>query len=220
MEKLPHVVTHYTTVDKWPSSLKDVKETAKTLHIGEKRLLELAYAGYAPCYRVDDGVPMFKIAEVRQWLAENLLHYNPGMPFPRQISVILEALPEGQSNEIPRSISALPNIRDITHFSCGPGVYFLCHEGEVVYVGQSNSPASRIATHITEATKVFDRVYLLPAPKSDLLQVESAMIRLLKPKYNGTKHGEFGPLDEKIMTQVSKRRSEIDKGNQDACSLS
>ena len=63
-----------------------------------------------------------------------------------------------------------------------PGVYFLCHENKVVYVGQSTNPSARIAQH--QADKVFDRVFLIPT--NDLDTVEYEYIRKLRPKYNIT----------------------------------
>lgn len=61
-----------------------------------------------------------------------------------------------------------------------PGVYFLLHEEEIVYVGQSTSPGSRIAQHIKD--KIFDRVLLIPT--NDLDNVEAKYIKKFQPKYN------------------------------------
>lgn len=61
-----------------------------------------------------------------------------------------------------------------------PGVYFLLHEEEVVYVGQSTSPGSRIAQHTKD--KIFDRVLLIPT--NDLDNVEAKYIKKFQPKYN------------------------------------
>jgi hypothetical protein len=45
--------------------------------------------------------------------------------------------------------------------------------------------------HIREAKKVFDqeRIYYLPVPESELLRMESEMIRRLQPRYNGDSRG-------------------------------
>ena len=39
--------------------------------------------------------------------------------------------------------------------------------------------------HVLEGVKVFDRVFVLPVPVSELDKIESAFIRELKPEYNG-----------------------------------
>jgi hypothetical protein len=64
-------------------------------------------------------------------------------------------------------------------------VYFLLHEGEVVYVGQTTSPwPGRILQHIDEAAKVFDDVWYLEVDRQSVGQVESQFIRHYAPKYN------------------------------------
>lgn len=63
-----------------------------------------------------------------------------------------------------------------------PGVYFLCQNNKVVYVGQSTNPSVRIVQH--QADKKFDRVFLIPT--NDLDNVEYEYIKKLKPKYNIT----------------------------------
>lgn len=61
-----------------------------------------------------------------------------------------------------------------------PGVYFLCQENQVVYVGQSNNPSARIAQH--QADKQFNRVFMIPTNNLDV--VETMYIKKFKPKYN------------------------------------
>lgn len=60
------------------------------------------------------------------------------------------------------------------------GVYFLIHEGEVVYVGRSENILGRIAAHISEGEKEFDSFTYLPAGPIR----EGHYIKLLNPKYN------------------------------------
>ena len=61
-----------------------------------------------------------------------------------------------------------------------PGVYFLCQENQVVYVGQSINPSARIAQH--QADKQFNRVFMIPTNNLD--EVETMYIKKFKPKYN------------------------------------
>jgi hypothetical protein len=61
-----------------------------------------------------------------------------------------------------------------------PGVYFLCQENQVVYVGQSMNPSARIAQH--QADKQFNRVFMIPTNNLDA--VETMYIKKFKPKYN------------------------------------
>lgn len=68
-----------------------------------------------------------------------------------------------------------------------PAVYFLLHDGVVVYIGQSISPIGRIADHVRD--KVFDSYVVIPVEREKLLHEEARAIRKFKPKYNGTTEG-------------------------------
>jgi len=59
------------------------------------------------------------------------------------------------------------------------GVYFLCREQQVVYVGQSVDIYSRLRAH-----QDFDAAFAILLDRSDLNTVEGAFIRLLRPVRN------------------------------------
>lgn len=65
-----------------------------------------------------------------------------------------------------------------------PGVYFLCKDGVVVYVGQSVNPTSRVTTHWREGTKDFDSAYAMDCPQPMLDSTEAAFIAVLRPELN------------------------------------
>lgn len=156
-----------------------------------ERLIELADAGYAPHYLIDGKGPWFKIMELREWFDRNAVQARGGLPMPTRLSLVIPAESRPVA-DAPESIARLTGLRHIdpAHFLC-PGIYFLCVEDEVVYVGQSVNVPARIMTHIQEsrrsAGKTFDplRIFYLPVPESELLSVESEFICRLKPKYNG-----------------------------------
>lgn len=75
---------------------------------------------------------------------------------------------------------ALYNVKALTL----SGVYFLLHEEEVVYVGQSTNVAQRVATGHPD--KEFDEAFMLLVPEEQLLEVETAFIAALNPIYNQT----------------------------------
>lgn len=62
------------------------------------------------------------------------------------------------------------------------GVYFLLHDSEVVYVGQSIDVESRIRSH--RAEKEFDSYHVIACQQSELDALESAYIFYLQPKLN------------------------------------
>lgn len=65
-----------------------------------------------------------------------------------------------------------------------PAVYFLYHEGTVVYVGQSRTLKWRIDCHMAEAVKEFDAVAFIRCTIDQLLSIEGQYIRKLAPRYN------------------------------------
>ena len=67
----------------------------------------------------------------------------------------------------------------------GPCVYALIEGEEVVYIGQSVVPFSRINTHKNDSEKDFSEVALLRVPEGMLDLIESYFIWRYKPKYNG-----------------------------------
>ena len=66
------------------------------------------------------------------------------------------------------------------------GVYFLLQDNEIVYVGQSTSILTRLANHSIEATKKFNRVYVVECPAASMTRLERMYIDKLKPIYNAS----------------------------------
>jgi hypothetical protein len=68
------------------------------------------------------------------------------------------------------------------------GVYFLVRAARVVYVGQSVNVVARIATHLADPKKTFERVAFLPVDDPGMLTpVEQFFIFTLDPPLNGVK---------------------------------
>lgn len=203
MQQAAHSVVHQT--NEYPVGLKTAHEIAENNKgISAERVLELANAGYMPHYRIDNGNPLFKPAEVKQWIANNLMGKCAGRNLPDAIRVVVPAaLPFDRP---PIHIANVPALQQLPRHGYQPGVYFLCSGDEVVYVGQSTTPSSRIGTHSMDNKKQFDRVYLLPVPMSELNDVEAAFIHLLRPKLNGSHKGENA---KPVAPAMSKSKEEI-----------
>ena len=162
MEKLKTV--HYTSEVNWPTNLINIGELSEKTGVTTSRLQEM----------VD-----FQIAETKKWIAANMLTRVNGTNLPISLKVCVEP-PKASVIDAPVSIREIENLRMMPHYNMTPAVYFLVEEDKVVYIGQSTNPASRVAAH--ESTKIFDRVFVLPVPRSALNGVEGALIRLLQPK--------------------------------------
>ncbi len=203
MEETKYLVMQKT--NEFPTALKGADDVAASIgDIGPERIVELAEAGYLPHYRIDGGPPKFKIAEVKQWLASNLVSRSNGRSLPDAIRIVVAA--EKITDRPPSSICNIPNMQQMPRHGYQPGVYFLCKGDDVVYVGQSVSPSSRIAGHCSDRTKDFDRVYLLPVPQSELDNAEAAFIHHLMPvQQGGLKSGKGKPTSPRM----SKPKDEI-----------
>jgi hypothetical protein len=78
------------------------------------------------------------------------------------------------------------------------GIYFLCEKRTIVYVGQSINIFSRISSHRSEGEKRFDSVMAIRCKKENLSAMESALIAILKPRYNWIESiGEFCVPDKR-----------------------
>jgi hypothetical protein len=162
--------------------------------VSAQRLLELAECGMVPHYLVDEKI-MFGPGETKEWLNHNLVVRVPGAHLGDSICRVVNVVePVGDKAIPPVSLRAiagflipmgLESVKTVP-FS---GVYFLCHKGEVVYVGQSINVLSRVGQHIGH--KTFDSVFFVRIPKSDLDFVEGTFIRTLEPKYNRDKTGRI-----------------------------
>ena len=151
-------------------------------------LIALAAQGLIPHYRVKGSdQPLFKSAETKTWIAENLYEYRAGEPLPAPKIFVLDDKPLNRDALalVPASIAT---IRDLKIFDpcLFVGIYFLCLKSEVVYVGQSTNIAARVSSHATQAVKEYDAVYFLRVPAAQLDEVEKRFIRTLKPLYNRT----------------------------------
>ena len=180
MEKLRSV--HYTSEVNWPTNLIDIGELSNRTSVTTSRLQEMVDCHYIPHWKLDGGTPMFQISETKKWIATNMLTRVDGIDLPINLKVCVEP-PKASIIDAPVSIREIENLRMMPHYNMTPAVYFLVEKDKVVYIGQSTNPASRVAAH--DNIKVFDRVFILPVPRSALNGVEGALIRLLQPKLNG-----------------------------------
>jgi len=63
---------------------------------------------------------------------------------------------------------------------CLSGVYLLFFKDEIIYIGESKNPNSRIGCHVKD--KIFDGYRILPTKRR--LYWEKILIKKYKPKYN------------------------------------
>lgn len=182
-------VTHVT--ESFPVGLLSLTEMAGEIFLQPEVLLSYATTGHCPHYRIDNGPPCFKKSEVKSWAAKNLIKKCEGKDFPSKI-VILSAEKSINILEAPPELRLLKDLRKCPDIVDISGVYFLCKNGEIVYVGQSISIFTRISAHRSNNLIDFDSVFFIPVPQQHLNDVEGTLIRHFKPKHNGiNKNGKY-----------------------------
>jgi hypothetical protein len=190
-------------LDEFPAALKTCEEMSELVGMDEDALRKYADSKQIPHYRFDNGQPKFRTKEVKQWLVSSGKVYRvPGQV--TEHKVINYSVPSNSLKlTVPRELANLNGMMDIPQSMYPSGVYFLCDGEELVYIGQSVNPISRIATHRHEGRKEFTHAFLLPVPEYELNNVEGAMIRHLKPKYNGRNGTPRGDeSDEEVLKKL------------------
>jgi len=213
--------------DTYPGSLMDAAELSEKIGISAERIIDLAESGYMPNFCFDNTVFRFQLREVRDWISQNLMLFNEGRSFVDGIKLVQQAPPP--EDRPPLSIANLEGLQQVPKYGFQPAVYFLCKGSDVVYIGQSVTPHSRVQSHLHarnsgQGDDAFDRVYLLPIPKYELNKIESAFISVMKPPLNGKKpymkSGMAAPInmtmdeaieivDEEIKSSKRKKNEKI-----------
>lgn len=163
-------------------NLHTVASISTRFNISDQTIRELTASGIMPHYRVrgfDD--PLFKAAEAREWIANNLIKKYGGTELPATEIVVISDSETKEACNVPHALSAVMGLREFRpDIFCG--VYFLCLRGQVIYVGQSNNVVVRASSH--KQDKKFDRVLFLRVPLSALDEIEQKFIELLRPPLN------------------------------------
>ena len=89
------------------------------------------------------------------------------------------------------------------------GVYFLCDDKNVVYVGQSINVYVRVKAHEHDPTKEFTSWAYMKVFQQDLNYIETLYIYLLRPRYNYGKDGKlYAPITwRSVMDRLQSKDS-------------
>lgn len=81
------------------------------------------------------------------------------------------------------------------------GIYFLIHDNEIVYIGQSTNVYRRLTAH---SDKQFSGYAVVPCETHELDILESLYIHCLQPKYNGNcvNNAKLAPITLKKLLTV------------------
>jgi hypothetical protein len=158
----------------WPKMI-DAKEVEKITGVAAETIFEYARSGICPHILVASKHIFFIRSHIIRWLKENVLDVCDGTQLAPVPILVKEACPWAVPSSLSMVADRLIEVPEVS------GIYFLIHEGEVIYVGQSHNVASRIIGH---KNKTFDRAFVLPCPPSKMNETEAAFIGIFKPKLN------------------------------------
>ena len=180
-----------------PSTLKKLKLAEELTVIVKKfipadKLIELAKNQIIPCYILTDPTTkentyLFISNEVEEWITKNIIVVQNGFNFvTHNIYMKYDSLAQVQDN-IPDELLGFVDLHklDLSTLFTPSGVYFLCKEDKVVYIGQAINVGARITSHISENKKSFDRIFYVRVPLNELNAVEGTLIRIFRPPLNG-----------------------------------
>lgn len=158
----------------WPKMI-DVEEVEKITGVKEEMILEYAKAGACPHVLIAKKDIRFFKTHIVRWLKENLIDICEGT----QLEPVPVLVKEAHQWKVPKALAMVADrLIEVPEVS---GIYFLVHNGDVIYVGQSCNVASRMLQH---KDKTFDRAFVLPCAVSKLNETEAAFIGFFKPQLN------------------------------------
>jgi len=176
------------------TQLKEAKElNSKLLRIiTPDQILEFAKQGLCPHYRAYNPVNksvkyLFASNEINEWFNKNYIQFVKGaMNF--ELKIVEFNNPKIKTN-VPGQLSQIEDLYevDIDSLCDVSGIYFLCFNEEVIYVGQSVSIGNRVMTHKRSKVNKFNKVFFIFCPKHQLDYFESYFINLFNPKNNKVK---------------------------------
>lgn len=158
----------------WPK-LIDADEVEKITGASKEIILDYAKAGLCPHVIVARKDIFFIKKHILRWIKENLLDVCEGVELAPVPVLVKEPCQWSVPNALAMVADRLIEVPQIS------GIYFLVHDGKVIYVGQSINVATRILGH---KNKTYDRALVLPCARQKLNEVESAFIGFFKPILN------------------------------------
>lgn len=161
-----------------------------------EQIISLAEKKIIPHYifknpTTNDETFLFIHGEVNDWFIANCLreektHYEQTLVFLAYNPEAFKITPE---DSIPLQLTRIKSLCKFPYAEYNictipPVVYFLCREGKIVYIGQSNNFSLRIRAHKSDENKKFDEIYFFPCHMNLLNKVESSLIKEFQPEYN------------------------------------
>jgi len=177
------------------SKLKQIQDCKGRLKeiVGDNGVMQLAKEGILPHYVILNPITKeesiwFIPSEINNWFENNYIKYNSGHFTPKFEFIYFNRDLHKPNKEVPHELSKIKDLYKLPfeNISTPPGIYFLCKENSIQYVGQASNISKRILTHISDGIKDFTDVYFITCTLNRLTELESALIRVFNPPLNQT----------------------------------
>ena len=154
--------------------------------ISPEQIEDLAKGGLCPHYRLynpasKDESFWFIASEMLEWFENNYIkavkgHLNLEIKF-------LQFSPTTEKTAVPTELSQIRELYELPFSALynASGIYFLCLNGKIQYIGQSVNVSNRVAQHISENKKEFNQIFFTPCPENQLNDLEGFLVRKFNP---------------------------------------
>lgn len=172
--------------------ISDCKGKLKQL-VGDEGVLQLAKLKICPHYILINPITneehiYFDPAELNEWFVENYCKYNEGGINLNYNFHYFDKDLNTAKYDVPIELSQIKDLFELSieQINTPPGIYFLCLDKKIQYIGKSVTISDRVISHIKENVKQFDKVFYVVCPLNELDSFETALIRYYKPPLNKT----------------------------------
>jgi len=177
--------------------IEDCKGKLKQI-VGDEGVLQLAKDGSCPHYIIINPITKeesiwFIPSELNEWFDENFIHYKEGNFVQNYKFTYFDKEVHRATKKVPDELLNIKNLLElpIENISTPSGIYFLCKENKIKYIGQSNYITGRVTQHIAEGIKDFSNVFFISCPLNKLNELETLLIRHFQPELNKKSIGKF-----------------------------
>lgn len=183
-----------------------------TKYLSPAQFIELAKNHSIPHYILTNPITkeetiLFFQQDVYDWFEEYQVkkinfRFVPELVFLKFDSIGYSIQP---TDIIPPQLSLLKYLYKlpIANLHTPPGIYFLCLENQIVYVGKAVDIRNRVMGHKNEMVKQFDSVYFICAHIDQLLRIEEACIKFFNPPYNSVyANSELNEANYNVLNKI------------------
>ena len=177
------------------TKLITIEEVSKLYGIKQEKIMEWVNACLCPYYLLAGEGPLFKKMEIKKWISDNKIIKCNGKPI-LTLQKILTRSADKFNIYLPNALKAIKGLCIFTFEAAISGIYFLCVNDEVVYIGSSENIHTRILVHTNGSSRMLElkkeygkeitAAYYLPVVSSEMRRLEDEFIQIIQPKLNRT----------------------------------